>query len=104
MSWDNWRNVDFATLTVSSAAVALSAASPAIGHGTKRAVISVEDADVRWRADGTAPTGSVGHLLTNGSYLLFNNPNSNYQSILNSIQFIRDASTDAKLFISYLGD
>lgn len=29
---------------------------------TKRAVITVEDAHVRWRADGTAPTETVGHL------------------------------------------
>ncbi|KKL63450.1 hypothetical protein LCGC14_2174980 [marine sediment metagenome] len=29
---------------------------------TKRAVITVEDAHVRWRTDGTAPTQTVGHL------------------------------------------
>lgn len=41
----------------------------AIPDGAQFAIVSIEDQSVRWRADGTAPTATVGHLLTAGTYL-----------------------------------
>ncbi len=95
--------LDYATLTVSSTAVDLTSASPAInstGLATrvKRAIITVETDQVRWRADGTAPTASEGHLLSPGDNLQF--LNKNYETVLNNLKFIR-VSADAALKISY---
>lgn len=95
--------VDFATLTVSSTAVDLSDASPAYnaGHTVTGFFATVEDANVRWRADGTAPTTTEGHVLYEGQTLEF--VGRNYTDIVENIQFIRDDSTDAKLKITYFG-
>ena len=95
------RNViDYATLTVSSTGIGLSSASPAIGAGAtvRRAVITVEDGQVRYREDGTAPTSTEGHLLDPRDVL--NYLDANYETILNAIQFIR-VTNDTKLKISY---
>jgi hypothetical protein len=92
--------VDYATLTVSSVAVGLASASPSLtaGSSVRRAFISVEDDDVRWRADGTNPTDSEGHLVEVGDYLSF--MDRNYDDLLTKIRFIR-VTADAKLKISY---
>lgn len=92
--------IDYATLTVSSTGVGLSSASPAIGAGAivRRAVITVEDGQVRYREDGTAPTSTEGHLLDPRDVL--NYLDANYETILNAIQFIR-VTNDTKLKISY---
>lgn len=98
--------VDYATLTVSSSAVGLASASPALAAGAvsgttvTRAVITVETDQVRWRADGTAPTSAEGHLMNAGDSL--NLTDDNYSSVLAAIQFIR-VTADAKLKITYFG-
>lgn len=95
------RNViDYATLTVSSTGIGLSSASPAIGAGAtvRRAVITVEDDQVRYREDGTDPTSSEGTLLEVGDVLSYTN--ANYETILNQVKFIR-VTGDAKLKIHY---
>ena len=94
--------IDHATLTVSTVGIGLSSASPAIeaGRTVRRALISSEDADVRWRADGTAPTSSVGHLFKDGDALQF--LGENWEELLKAILFIRTGGTDVKLSITYL--
>jgi hypothetical protein len=67
---------DFETITVSSTAVPFTASKVTInqaGGQYKRAVkafITVENNSIRVRMDGTAPTTTVGHLLTAGDGLL----------------------------------
>jgi len=92
--------IDYATLTVGSTAVGLDSASPTLTNGAtvKRAVITVETDQVRWRADGTSPTASEGHLLEAGDVLNF--LDANYESVLGDLKFIR-VTSDAKLKISY---
>jgi len=96
------RNViDFATLAVvNTAAVGLSSASPTLtaGHTVKRAFITVETDQVRWRSDGTAPTSSEGHLLSVGDTLQF--LDANYESVLRDIKF-NAVTTTAALKITY---
>ena len=92
--------IDFATLTVSDSAVSLEDATPAIDAGStvRRALITIETDQIRWRDDGTAPTSSVGHLMEAGDVLDFTE--RNWETVLNKIQFIR-VTTDATLSISY---
>lgn len=54
--------------------------------GTKLAVITPQDANVRWRADGTDPTASVGMPLYSTSYL-------NWTSNFSAIKFIALSGT-----------
>jgi len=95
--------VDYATLTVSDSAVSLADASPAYNAGFDVAgfFLTVEDADVRFRTDGSAPTSSEGHLLYEGQTLQFTD--KNYMDLVKNIKFIRAGSTDAKLKITYFG-
>ena len=92
--------IDFATLAVSNTAVDLTSATPSITAGptVRRAFITCETDQVRWRADGTAPTSTVGHLLSTGEALQF--IDANYKVFLREIQFIR-VTTDATLAITY---
>jgi len=94
--------VDYATLTVSSTAVDLTDASPAINAGTtvRRAIITLDNGgSIRWRADGTAPTSSEGHLMNPGDSLQF--LDASYRTFLRKIQFIRTTSSDGNLKITY---
>ena len=75
-------------ITSLSASTALTAPS-----GATLAVIVPEGYSVRWRDDGTAPTGSVGMPLAIGATL-------SYDGNLQNIRFIEQAS-GAKLNVSY---
>lgn len=66
----------------------------------KFALIYVGTDAVRFRADGTAPTSSVGVYLAAGDYLDLTNPAGNFYGILSKIKFIR-VTTDATLDIDY---
>jgi len=95
-------NIDFATLTASSTlAVGLDSASPALSAGATvhEAFFTFEGAQARWRADGTAPTTSEGHLMFIGDDLDFTD--GNWRSVLGKIKFIAVSGT-AKIKISYL--
>ncbi len=83
--------VGYESLTVSSTAV-----SPASIPATAiRAIITVEDDNVRFRTDGTAPTASVGHrLLVNDALVLES------AADIAAFQVIRE-TTDAVLRITY---
>ncbi len=92
--------IDYATLAVSSTAVGLSSASPTLtaGHTVHRALFTLETDQVRWRADGTAPTSTTGHLMNVGDVL--DMTDADYRSVLANIKFIR-VTTDAALKITY---
>lgn len=64
-----------------------------VPSGATLAVIVPEIYAVRWRDDGTAPTGSVGMPLGVGTTL-------SYDGDLNRIRFIEQAA-GAKLSVSY---
>lgn len=95
--------VDYATLTVADSAVGLDSASPALTAGStvRGVLITVEDAAVRWRADGTAPTTTEGHLMNVGDVL--NLTDRNYRTMLGNLKFIRTTTTSGKLKITYFG-
>ncbi len=82
----------FQQLTVSTVAVTLT-----VPNGSFMAIAVVQDADVRYRDDFTAPTATVGTLVINGQGLLI------CKNSLTNIQFIRDAGVDAVLNVSYYG-
>ncbi len=96
--------VDYSTMTVTSTTKVLATgSSPALPDGAHGALITVEDDQVRYRIDGTAPTASEGHLLNVGDVLNFpswNVPSQNWRSSLVAVQFIR-VTGDAKLKISW---
>ena len=46
--------------------ITVSTALPSIPVGAKRALIQAEAQNVRWRDDGTAPTGTVGQIAYSG--------------------------------------
>lgn len=78
-------------LTVTETAVGLT-----VTAGTSYACISIADAAVRLRLDGTDPSGTVGFLATNGQELILYG-----EDTLNDIKFFADTSTDAVLDIAY---
>lgn len=98
-------NVDYGTLTVGTASVGMADASPAMPSRAKGAVITVEDAQIRYRGDGTAPTATEGHVFSPGDPpLTFDSwtaPGNNYKQVLNAIRFIRSGGADGKLKISW---
>lgn len=54
--------------------VSASAGFSTIPDGVQLALITAEGQSVRWRDDGTAPTASVGMLLTTGQTIAYNGP------------------------------
>lgn len=91
--------VDFEALAVTSgAAVSLTSTKvQAATNNVKRqyALITVEDNSVRWRADGTAPTTTVGHLAPAGTTIKLDS----YAQLLN-FKAIATAGA-ANLSVSY---
>ncbi len=85
-------------LAVSTTAVALTPA-PA-GSRPKHCQIRVIGEPIRWRADGTDPTASVGELVAAGDRITFMDPYYNYVSMIEKFRAIRESS-DATLDIIY---
>jgi len=63
-------------------------------------MITVEDAAIRWRADGTAPTSTTGHELEDGDVLEFMDE-GNYRSVIGRFQASRRDGVSASLQVSY---
>ena len=82
--------INYEQITSLSAAKGLTAATY---DGATYAVIQAETQDVRWRDDGTAPTTSVGMLLSAGQQIA-------YYGDLSAIKFI-EVTASAKLNVSY---
>lgn len=86
-------------LTVSTTAVGLS-----VPNNTTRALIQCGATNgVRWRADGTAPTASIGIALAADGVLDLTDPLGEFVEFLDAIQFIRSGGADATLDIEYFG-
>ena len=87
-------------LTVTTAAVALTGVT---GKQPRHALIYVGTSPIRFRADGTAPTSTTGMYVAAGSYLDWTNVDNDYLSMMNKVQFIRDATAgaDATLAVGY---
>ena len=89
------RSIGHQQLTVSSAPVMLT-----VPYLASRAAIVVQTDAVRWRADGTAPTASVGIPQAANSRIDLTDPMADYKELLGNLQFIR-VTTDATLDIEY---
>jgi hypothetical protein len=88
------------TLTVSSTSKSLTETVYTAGKSreyAERAFITVEDADIRYWANGTDPVaGTSGHLLAAGDSLVLTKSHS-----IRNFRAIRDGATDAVLQVSY---
>jgi hypothetical protein len=60
----------YESITVADTAKSLTAAT--YTTGVKKAFITLETAQIRWRIDGTAPTSAEGHLLETTQSLTLN--------------------------------
>lgn len=92
--------IGFENLAVSTAAVALSGVS---GKLPAHIRIHVGNNPIRWRADGTNPTATVGEFVDAGGYIEFMDPGGDYRGIIAKARFIRDttAAGNASLGVSY---
>lgn len=98
--------IAYSTMTTTATAKNLDDASPAMdieagtvnGKRVRRALFTVEDQAMRWRADGTAPTSTEGHELVDTDILTL--VGANYEELLKAIQFIK-VSSDGKLKITF---
>ncbi len=92
----------FESITVAGTAIGFTAAQlkPAASATPSDPIIGVtctlETAQVRWRADGTDPTSSVGHLLEVGQSLEIDGDE------LGKTKFIRTGGTSGVLRVSYI--
>jgi len=86
---------DFVSITVSTTSVAL--ADPPTG--IVKGILTVESADIRMRADGTAPVGGAGGGLpmVDGSVWEID-----HRDWFVDMRFIRDSDTDAVLSVHYV--
>lgn len=92
----------FETITVSGTAVGFTATTYHVKSSTNAphkiaefAVVSVETDSIRYRTDGSDPTGSVGHLLMAGDVLFLSSADD-----VRKFKAIR-VTTDATLQVSY---
>jgi len=94
---------DYESITVSTSPIGFTASklAPTSGnYANKHAeavLITVEDGAIRFRADGTNPSASEGHILLAGDerYWYWG-----YHDLVN-IKFIRKDAVDAKVKVSY---
>lgn len=85
--------IDFESLTISSAAVSITATI--IDQHHDDALVTVEVAAIRVRVDGTAPTASEGHEAFPGDVLKLRGMGE-----ISNFQAIRRNGTDATLRVS----
>ena len=90
--------LDYATLAVDGAVTLVDDASPTLPGQCKRVYITSETDAVRWRADGTAPSASEGHVLAVNDSISFTG--ANYRQLLENITFIK-VTNAAALKITY---
>lgn len=101
--------IGYSSLTVSSQTtpVTLASASPAMdvtagtvgGRTVRRALMTIEDAPLRWRSDGSAASSTAGHEMAKTDILTL--MDANYEELLKSIQFIATSSTTAYVRITF---
>ena len=87
------------SITVSSSSVGLTEATYSPGTQvppTRGAIITVEDQNIRFRIDGTAPTSSVGHLAKNDDTITLGSIDD-----VTNFRAIRQSGVDATIRVSY---
>jgi len=84
--------VGYEQKTVSSSAVGFASIPP----DANKAIVVVEDANIRWREDGTNPTSSVGTKSFVGTTIILEG-----RDRISAFRAIRLSSTDAKLSANY---
>lgn len=84
--------VGYEQKTVSSSAVGFASIPP----DANKAVVVVENANIRWRDDGTDPTSSVGTKSYVNTTITING-----RDRISAFRAIRLSTTDAKLSINY---
>jgi len=88
---------NYESITVSNSAVGFTSSKYKTSvHSAQRAFVTVENAQIRYRYDGTNPTTSEGHLLSPGDVLII----EGYDNIKN-FKAIRIGSNDATLRVTY---
>ncbi len=89
----------FETITVAAVAIGLTTSSTYLASTPrpKKAFISCEGAQLRYRMDGNDPTSTVGHILLPTQTLTLEG-----YSQLNNFKAIRTGSTSATLQVTYL--
>ena len=88
----NYTTVGYESLTVGDAALGFAS----IPTTAVRAFITVEDAAIRFRVDGDAPTTLEGHVVNESDIILIESV-----SDIEDFQAIRDDAVDAVLKITY---
>lgn len=83
----------FESVTVSGTAGGLTSAT---FDSAVRATITIEDADIRFRLDGTAPTALIGHYAKPGDIIELESPDE-----LQRFSAIRTGGTSAVLRVTY---
>ena len=85
----------FETLTIADASTAL---TNALANACRAVFITVEDASIRYRADGTDPDANTGHLLEEGDRLLLSSRTSALR-----LRMIRSGGVSGTVMVSYYG-
>ena len=87
----------FETVTVTASSTALTTATYTTdGEKAKRAVLTLETGQIRYRYDGTAPTASVGHILNVFDILVINSSDN-----ISNFRAIRTGGTSGVLSCTY---
>jgi hypothetical protein len=88
----------FENLTVSTTALGFTATvyAPAGVFPARMAIVTVETNPIRFRADGLAPSSSVGHLISATQQLEVCG-----NAAIQAFRMIRQASSDATVMITY---
>jgi len=89
---------DFETIAVSSSAVTLTASKyhPTGADKADSAFLTLEGGDIRYRYDGGDPTALVGHLLSDGGFLVLLGQNQ-----MEKFKAIRVGGRDGSLSATY---
>jgi len=89
----------FEQITISTAVKTLTSATyrfDSSGEKAKRALITCENAQIRYTYDGTTPTASVGHLLNPMDILVLTGSDN-----ISNFKAIRKGSTDGQISCTY---
>ena len=94
----NGTGVQTALSVTTGAAVALTV--PTSRLRSTHAIIQVVSNSIRWTADGTTPTSTIGTLVLAGSNIEFMDTMANYQSVIDKFRAIGISGT-ATLDVAY---
>lgn len=88
----------FETVTVGATAKALTEGTYVDSNNAyaKKALMTIESAQLRWRADGTNPTSTVGHVLNPGDTLTLVGSTN-----IRNFRAIKVGTNSAKISVSY---